>query len=265
MAMLCLTCGRPNRGSRCPGCARTRHRAAYGGDYRARRAAAIRAEPWCHWPGGCAYPITRLNPLTANHRLAVARGGATGPLDPMCKRHNSGLQDRELPLAPGGGVGRGIDHLRETLPPCRGPYASHVAGSGLMPAASKPPGQRRRRNAATSNDVLPESCDLPVPRWPYPGATPKLWRDLWHRPIANVWHAQQIGPEVVARYVLTTTRYVEEPSAALGTVLGGLEASLRLTPLALSRLHLKVEPAPEPDDRADDPYAEMRARLEAVG
>ncbi len=131
-----------------------------------------------------------------------------------------------------------------------------------MPPAPKPPGQRRRRNAAPSNHVLPDRCDEPVPRWPYGGKPPKLWRDLWHRPIAHVWHAQAIPPTVVARYCLASEAFALEPTAAMGSVLGGLEAALGLTPLALSRLHLRVEPAAEAK-AGDDPYAELRARIEA--
>jgi hypothetical protein len=132
-----------------------------------------------------------------------------------------------------------------------------------MPAESKPPGQRRRRNIAAPHDVLPaEGCGLAAPRWPYAGAAPKLWRDLWNRPIAVVWHAQAIPPSVVARYVLAAIAFSGEPTAAMGSVLNGLETSLGLTPLALARLHLRVEPTPE-TKALDDPYADLRASMEA--
>ena len=104
----CLDCGRPSRGSRCPAHEAVIRR-AYHGSYPSRRAAAIRAEPWCHRPGGCPHPDagTRANPLTADHTTPVVRGGASSSLLVVCLRCNHSRQDREWSL------GRGADAPRE--------------------------------------------------------------------------------------------------------------------------------------------------------
>lgn len=64
----------------------------YDADYERRRGAAIKAEPWCHYPGGCRFPDdagTPANPLTAEHVIAMRHGGQDGPLEVWCKRDNS--------------------------------------------------------------------------------------------------------------------------------------------------------------------------------
>lgn len=94
----CLDCGALTPGTRCPTCTRAYDRnrrpspeARYGADRKARHRDAIDAEPWCHWEGGCPFPITKANPLTADHPIRVADGGDPyQSLVPMCKRHNSG-------------------------------------------------------------------------------------------------------------------------------------------------------------------------------
>jgi hypothetical protein len=131
-----------------------------------------------------------------------------------------------------------------------------------MPPVSKPPEQRRRRNAAPSFDTLPASGPgRRAPNWPLGEATPAetaLWRDLWSRPIAAAWHSQRIAPIVIARYVRTV---LASPSHA---ALTAMEAGLGLTPAALARLHLRVEPATEPEPVAElGNIEEARRRWEA--
>jgi len=112
-----------------------------------------------------------------------------------------------------------------------------------------PPAQRRRRNAAPSDAVLPPTCALRPPKWPLGVANEAqaaLWRDLWHRPVAQIWHAQRIPPSVVARYVALAT---VTPTAAISGQLMALENALALTPAAMARLRLRVEEA-EPDKPA---------------
>ncbi len=128
-----------------------------------------------------------------------------------------------------------------------------------MPPLPKPPEQRRRRNAAPSYDVLPlEGPKRRSPDWPLgePNvAEVALWRDLWSRPVAVAWHSQRIPPVVVARYV---RMLVEQPFHAS---LSGLEAALGLTPAALARLHLRVEPSePEPLPLVHDNIAAIARR-----
>ena len=113
---------------------------------------------------------------------------------------------------------------------------------GPLPAA-----QRRRRNAAPSDAVLRPSCRLRPPKWPLVAsneAQAALWRDLWHRPVALVWHSQRIPPSVVARYVVLACM---TPTAAISSQLTTMETQLGLTPAAMARLRLRVE---EPETAA---------------
>lgn len=96
-------CGRLTSRTRCTEHERGRERGrgtpsarGYDHGYQKRRIAAISAEPWCHWGGGCRYPDvgTYANPLTADHVVPIALGGRDGPLTVLCKRHNSGKRDR---------------------------------------------------------------------------------------------------------------------------------------------------------------------------
>ena len=87
-----------------------------------------------------------------------------------------------------------------------------------------------------------------------------LWRDLWHRPVAVIWHSQQIPPSVVARYVALATMV---PTAAISAQLMALENALALTVAAMARLRLRVEdtePAPRSAPMANIEAA--RRRLE---
>jgi hypothetical protein len=89
----CPVCGTPTARPRCP----AHLGAGYDQDHRARTAAAIRAEPWCHTRGGCPYPDAGAdaNPLTGGHpRTLVELGGdttawAAQPRIPQCLRCNS--------------------------------------------------------------------------------------------------------------------------------------------------------------------------------
>jgi hypothetical protein len=125
-----------------------------------------------------------------------------------------------------------------------------------LPRQRKPPEQLRRRNAPETWTILPpEGCSLPVPKWPNgkPSAPEAaLWRRLWALPIATWWHAQQIEPSVVARYV--ELRFAK-PGLA---VLSRIESEVGLTPASLMRLRLIVE-TPEPErEPGEDPYAHLR-------
>jgi len=91
----CLDCGRPTLGTRCP-----EHERAYRlpyttPGYRARRAAVIEAEPWCHTAPVCPYPDsgTPANPLTADHSVPLAQGGGSSQLVPLCRRCNGSRGD----------------------------------------------------------------------------------------------------------------------------------------------------------------------------
>ena len=97
----CIVCGTPSPNTRCERHARDYDRTRrpppvvrYGLGYQRRHRETIEAEPWCHYPGGCTYPITARNPLTAQHVHAASLGGSLGPLVPWCKRHNSGAGNR---------------------------------------------------------------------------------------------------------------------------------------------------------------------------
>jgi hypothetical protein len=134
-----------------------------------------------------------------------------------------------------------------------------------MPAFPKP--TRHRRNAAPSFDLLPaEGCKIRPPAWPFGKATAdekQLWSDLWHRPVAQVWHVQAIPPVVVARYVRGLLSDAGRESPRLLAALSRVESDLGLTPAALARLNLKVEPVPEPKAAEVDYFEEHRRRREA--
>lgn len=128
--------------------------------------------------------------------------------------------------------------------------------AGRAPRTRKPADQLRRRNAPETWTVLPpEGCLLPVPKWPAGRASADesaLWRDLWSSPIAAWWHEQRVTPNVVARYVRLSLAKPEH--AAVGQI----ERELGLTPAAMLRLRLVVEPAEEEAERPASPYGHLR-------
>src|SRR5688572_16358817 len=84
----CLTCYRQNERekSRARRARGTTSQRGYGSDYQRRRAAAIRAQPWC---SDCGHTGSEDNPLTAEHILPVSQGGKAGPLGVLCRSCNS--------------------------------------------------------------------------------------------------------------------------------------------------------------------------------
>ncbi len=120
-----------------------------------------------------------------------------------------------------------------------------------------------RRTTQPSYDLLPrDGCKRKPPPWPF--GTPStdeltLWRDLWRRPVAEMWHSQAIAPAVVARYVHGAVLDALSDAPKLGAALHALEADLGLSPASLARLHLRVEPAPELRIVAD-PFAEAKRK-----
>jgi predicted RNA-binding Zn-ribbon protein involved in translation (DUF1610 family) len=99
---LCSSCGRiiapsEKKRGRCPACLSAYYRErrqrrgstaqrGHGADYQRRRAAAIRAQPWC---SDCGHTGSADNPLTAEHLKPVAHGGSHGPLGVLCRSCNS--------------------------------------------------------------------------------------------------------------------------------------------------------------------------------
>lgn len=122
------------------------------------------------------------------------------------------------------------------------------------------------KHPEAAHAVLPAAgCKRKPPAWPLgkPGADEvRIWRDLWHRPVAAMWHAQRVPPVIVARYVTALVREADDPKAHLGSTLARLESELALTPGALARLHLTVEaPAePRPADTPPDGIEAARRR-----
>jgi hypothetical protein len=125
-----------------------------------------------------------------------------------------------------------------------------------VPKPRKPPEQLRRRNAPEQWTVLPaEGCRLSVPKWP--DGTPTkaegdLWKRLWSLPVACWWHDQRLEPSIVARYV--SLRFAK-PALA---VLSRIEGELGLTPAALLRMRLVVEPPESEPEQGPDPYAHLK-------
>jgi hypothetical protein len=105
--------------------------------------------------------------------------------------------------------------------------------------------------------MLPAAgCSLPVPKWPAGVAAKdeaELWRRLWVTPVAAWWHEQQTPVTVVARYVRLSLAKPEHATV------GQLERELGLTPAAMLRMRLMVEPPEEAPERRPDPYAHLRA------
>jgi hypothetical protein len=98
----CLDCQSlaiPGR-ARCYTCTRTRDRQrgsrqqrGYNATHEQRRAAAIAAEPWCHYLAGCPYldAGTPTNPLSLEHLDPLDRDG---PVTVLCHRCNSARRHR---------------------------------------------------------------------------------------------------------------------------------------------------------------------------
>jgi hypothetical protein len=124
-----------------------------------------------------------------------------------------------------------------------------------LPRNRKPPEQLRRRNPPEQWTSLPaEGCKLPVPKWPNGGKATALWTSLWRLPVAAYWHEQHIEPSVVARYVTLALGKPDSPAVSK------LETELGLTPAAMLRMRLVVEPA-EDEGQGDEPdhYGHLRA------
>jgi hypothetical protein len=124
-----------------------------------------------------------------------------------------------------------------------------------LPRTRKPADQLRRRNPPEQWTTLPaEGCALAIPKWPHEGAAPELWKRLWKLPVAAYWHEQRIEPHVVARYVTLAAEKPESPAVSK------LETELGLTPAAMLRMRLVVEPT-EPEDEHEelDHYSHLRA------
>jgi hypothetical protein len=130
-----------------------------------------------------------------------------------------------------------------------------------MPTQPKAANRRQNRGTNPSFAVLPRDLSSKrAPKWPFSSPEPaekKLWADLWSRPIAAVWHSQQIPPAVVARYVHLAVLDAASISPRNGAALAALENALGLTPAAMARLHLRVDDSPELTV-VDDPYAEEK-------
>jgi hypothetical protein len=127
-----------------------------------------------------------------------------------------------------------------------------------LPTVPRKPGEQlRRRNPPEQWTSLPaEGCKLAVPKWPgpeKPAQQPPLWARLWKLPVAAYWHETKIEPSVVARYVTLAATKPESPAVSR------LEAELGLTPAAMLRMRLVVEPAEETSTAAEpDHYQHLK-------
>jgi len=135
-----------------------------------------------------------------------------------------------------------------------------------MPADPRKPATHRRGGAPSYSTLPSRGPGRRAPTWPFGDPSSDeltLWRDLWTRPVAVVWYAQRVAPAIVARYC---RMYVVEMAGPPrhGAALSRLEGDLGLTPAALARLHLKVEPAADPSLALVDHYAAERARRESA-
>ena len=100
----CLGCGTPVRGaSRCPACQAAREakrgtttQRGLGYAHRKRVKTELGGVDRCQCQGcgacgtrGCGRPFTKDNPKTGDHVTPRSRGGASGPLQALCRRCNS--------------------------------------------------------------------------------------------------------------------------------------------------------------------------------
>jgi hypothetical protein len=127
-----------------------------------------------------------------------------------------------------------------------------------LPRNRKPADQLRRRSAPETWTILPAAgCSIVAPKWPLEKASKSeadLWKRLWSAPVACWWHEMALEPMVVSRYVRLSIAKPEHASVSR------LESELGLTPAALQRLRLVVEPV-DPDrdaPAAADPYAHLK-------
>ena len=125
-----------------------------------------------------------------------------------------------------------------------------------MPAPMKPADKLRKRNRAELWTILPpEGCKVAAPKWPNGKPSPgeaDLWKRLWRLPVAAWWREQQLEPFVVARYVSLA---IEKPAHAS---VSQLEGSLGLTPAAMQRMRLVVEPEEAPQNSGREHYKHLR-------
>lgn len=113
-----------------------------------------------------------------------------------------------------------------------------------MPATSKPPGQRRRRNAGQSQWVkLPAGGrDGPVPVLPgeeWLDSTRAWWATIWRSPMATVWQDADVDSLVRLARLRDDFRRGELPVSALGAV-QQLEDRFGLSPKSRRALQWEV-------------------------
>jgi hypothetical protein len=98
----CGNCGNPTTTTPCTPCTppkapgrhtQSRTKRGYDNYWIRLRDQAIRKQPWCAWPEGCTYPVTRSNPLTGEHVVPVSvdpsrRLDKTNVIV-LCLKHNS--------------------------------------------------------------------------------------------------------------------------------------------------------------------------------
>ncbi|WP_211340923.1 hypothetical protein [Xylanimonas allomyrinae] len=113
--------------------------------------------------------------------------------------------------------------------------------------AAKPNSRAHRTPSTTATRalvVLPDSCDLPVPRLPrgreWSAEEKRLWKDLWTSPQANVWDDSYIA--AVAAYVCHASAiYRDAASAWQAQEFRHLGDKLGLTPAGMLALGWVVE------------------------
>lgn len=134
-----------------------------------------------------------------------------------------------------------------------------------MGPAPKPADQRRRRNPPLANTVkLPaEGRRGPAPEWPFEGAAPVMWAELWSTPQAAGWERTNTSPRVVARYALLLVAIEADLTVPLLNEARQLEDRLGLTPMSMLRLRWEVA-ADELGEARAVPAASRPHRLKAV-
>lgn len=94
--------------------------------------------------------------------------------------------------------------------------------------------------------VLPRECELPIPPWPSALGRPlptelTLWRKLWRRPVAHLWH-RDWTLDLVALYVRAYIEAAQPDAPTPGRQFVRMMAdSLMLSSGALQKLYFVVE------------------------
>lgn len=134
-----------------------------------------------------------------------------------------------------------------------------------MPAHTKPPGHRRRKNTGQAQwQQLPregrkgKAPALPKGKWST--STREWWKTIWSSPMATVWQDADIDPLVRLARLREIEASGEEVTAALLAQMTAIEDRFGLSPKARRVLQWEITRA----ETEADPTPAARRHLRAV-